>query len=156
MIEAAEIARFRYGIDHPLTAQANAITGMFFLRQRESAKAEPWFRDTLASRVKNNRDHDERSMDEFQYGVCLLARREFVEAKARFLAGYNEFRAARGQPPAPGQVSLDWLIEQIDQLRDSKGHLLSESTTLATLHKDPALELIILDLRFPSNPFALP
>jgi serine/threonine protein kinase len=154
LMEAAEIARIKGGLVNITTAQANQCVGMFFLVQREYGKAEPFLRDCLTYWVKDNPTHGDRFFNELQYGISLLAQRKCPEAKPHFLVGYNGIKASREHAPPPEDADLGWLIEQVGQLRGADGRPFNETTTMALLHRDPALQAIVFDLQFPEDPFA--
>ena len=150
--EAAQIARERNGPDHAHVVFANSSLASLYLYWHDYAKAEPYFRDLLASWNKNGAGPGNRNFSELQYGICLLAQKKNPEAKSHLLAGYNGIRP--GQEAAPPQEGADLgsLISHVLRLRDANGRRLSE-TALSIIHKDPKLEGMVLDLQFPAEPF---
>ena len=65
-------------------------------------------------------------------------------------------RPERDKTPPLKQADLDWLIEQVGDLRDANGHPIRETTPISVLHKDPGLQVIVFDVQFPAEPFAPP
>jgi eukaryotic-like serine/threonine-protein kinase len=153
LLEAAEINRIRWGVDHATTASAYRAVGLFLLLQREYAKAELCFRDCLTYWVKNDPANRLRFVNELHYGIALLAQRKFSDAKHHLLIGYNGMRSDRKNSPQLEDVDLGRLIESIRQLRDDNGRT-PDDTMVPLLHKDRAIQAIVLDLGFPANPFA--
>ncbi|HZW30966.1 MAG TPA: serine/threonine-protein kinase, partial [Isosphaeraceae bacterium] len=157
LVEAAEIERVRSGRHGLPAAGANQSAGMFLLNQGEYAKAEPCLRTWWASCVQNGANPEMRSLSELEYGVSLLAQKKYTEARPRLLAAYKAYTHSKGPVREPtsdlDRADLGWLLEQLTQLRDEKGHSLGE-TALAILQRDPALQAIVRDLQFPGNPFA--
>ncbi len=155
LIESAEISRFRWGFDNNLSAAANQTAGTLLLIQGEFARAEGYLRDALKYWTKNDPAKPERSFGELRLGVCLLARRQFVEAQARLMAAYNGL-GPRGQEDQPmTKAELRWLADQMAQLRDAQGRIVQEAS-LGVLRNNPQIRGIVLDLQFPSQPFAPP
>ncbi len=155
LVEAAEITRAGWGLDHPSSAWANLSAGRFFLGQRDYAKAERYLHDGLTCWRKRYPGHRERYSYELQYGVSLLAQRKCAEAQSPLLEGYNGLRPDRENAPTRDNADLGWLIQQVCRLRDANGKPMSE-TILAIIRKDANVEAIVLDLQFPAEPFARP
>jgi serine/threonine protein kinase len=156
LLEAAEIARVRWGPDHPAALQATHTAALFAFSQRQYAQADLYFRNCLTYWEKRNSRHADRFFGELVLGVCLLAQNEYTEAKAHLLIGYGGLRAGHQKTPPPEQVGLGWLLEQVDELRGPDGNPLIKTTVLSVLHRDPRLDGIVRDLQFPSEPFARP
>jgi tetratricopeptide (TPR) repeat protein len=152
LIEAADIQAQRWGIENGITKNAYSASAFYLVFRREYPRAEPYFRGCVAFWEKEDTNHPERFLYELWVGVCLLAQKHYDEARSRLLIAYNGMRPDREKAPPLETTDLGWLIEQLTQLRDAKGHPLRE-TTLSTLHRDPDLEAIVLDLQFPADPF---
>jgi serine/threonine protein kinase len=154
--EAADVARLRWGPDGGQTAAAQHTAAAVAQFQRQYARAEPYFRDYLFYIEKHDPTRPDRFFDELQFGLCLLAQRKYAEAKLHLLIGYHGLAPRPKADPPRANRTLGWLLEQLDQFRDANGVRYVRDTVLSILHKDPALEAIVLDLQFPSDPFAPP
>jgi eukaryotic-like serine/threonine-protein kinase len=157
LIEAAEITRYRWGVDSDSSLSANQAAGMFLLVSREFAKAEPYLRDCLKhwDNLDPGHGRGEHSFSEVRLGTCLLAQRKFGEAEPLLLAAYHGLKP-RGQNMRPlDQAEVGWLIVQLKNLRDQEGRPLND-VSLRVLRSDPGLQGIVFDRQFPALPFAPP
>ena len=154
LIEATEISRHRWGSDDARTAKAAFTTGMFLLLQREFATAEPYLRESSEFTGKANPDNPDRWLSELNLGVCLVGQKKYGDAQPWLLAAYNR-RSRSKNPQRRGKADLAWLIDHLLALRDEQGQLLA-GPAFGFLRTDPAVRALVLDLRFPSDPFASP
>ena len=144
LIEAQEITRTRYGPDNELTARGNLAVGSFISNQKDFARAESYFRDSLKYFAKAEPDHLQRFVAERLLGGCLLNQKRYPEAEPLLLSGYEGMHARKDDLP-PGQKN--WprnALDRIVQLYDDWGK------------KDKAEEWRMkgADLDFPADPFA--
>jgi tetratricopeptide (TPR) repeat protein len=151
--EARDITRARFGSGHQLTAAANQAAGMVCLRLREYENAGNCFTECLAYVAKDDLGHADRFFNELLCGVSLLAQRRFNDARSHLLAGYRGISPDRLHGKPESEIDLGWLVEQVDRLSVVAGPSFN-GAALAILHTDPTLREIVLDIRFPTNPFA--
>ena len=126
---------------------------MFFLAQPDYSHAEPYFRDSFTFWVNNHPDREDRFLNELRLGVCLLAQRNYTEAKSRLISAYNGLKPREKSAIAANTADLGQVIARITQLREKAGQLINDAS-LAKLRGDPALQAIVFDLEFPADPFA--
>jgi Tetratricopeptide repeat len=120
-METREIARFRNGPDHDVTAGVNVAVGAFFRRQREFAKAEPCLREALAHYVKTKPDDWRRYQTEGMLGACLVGQKNYAEAERHLLTAYTGMKARPENVPPNDKDPLGKTMEQLIQLYDAWG-----------------------------------
>ena len=128
---------------------------MLFLLKSEYIRAEPYCREALAFRAKDNPESLDRFWLELRLGVSLIAQRKYTEAQSRLLTAYNGIKPHEKVALPANTSDLGWIVEQISQLRDEAGRPLPD-VSLAKLRGDPALQAIVFDLQFPVDPFTGP
>jgi Flp pilus assembly protein TadD len=153
--EAVELARFRYGPNHGYTAAGDVSLGILLILMGRYSEAEPNYREALEYWVKHMPDDPRHALTELHLGVCLLARKEFDEARSRLISAYNRLKPRNTSPIPADTTDLGWIVEQITQLRDESGKPLID-VSLMKLQGDLALQAIALDLQFPAKPLAPP
>ena len=154
LLEGAQICAKTLGPNDPSTISAKLSLAQYHVALDEYGTGESYFRDCSQFWLQNAPQDRLRFINEVNLAVCLLAQKKFSEAKAHFLIGYNGIRKIGEQAPLPEEVDLDWLIQQILQLRETSGQSMTETTIIGKIHKNPALKAILSDLQFPENPFA--
>ena len=141
LIEARDITCARYGPHDQLTAEANQSVGMFFLAQPDYSHAEPYFRDSFTFWVNNDIDREDRFLNELRLGVCLLAQRNYTEAKSRRISAYNGLKPREKSAIAANAADLDHVIARITRLRDKAGQLPGDSWSFRTGEGQSSAEL---------------
>jgi Tfp pilus assembly protein PilF len=146
LVEVLQVTQVRNGPEHVFTAMANYNVGLFFLRQKDYARAEPYLRKHLSFSVKNNPEHWARFRSESKLGRCLLGQKRYAEAERLLLSAYNGMKLRAAGPLPANQIDLRNAVEWIAQLYDEWGA------------KDKAKEWSrrFDELAFPKSPFAPP
>ena len=113
LIESVELARYRWDPDSEVTAGGNGTLGMLFFLKSEYIRAEPYCREALAFRTKDNPESQDRFWLELRLGVSLLAQKKYSEAQSRLLTAYNGIRPHEKAALAANTSDLGWIVEQI-------------------------------------------
>jgi hypothetical protein len=114
---------------------------MFFLAQSDYSHAEPYFRDSFTFWVNNDIDREDRFLNELRLGVCLLAQRNYTEAKSRRISAYNGLKPREKSAIAANAADLDHVIARITRLRDKAGQLPGDSWSFRTGEGQSSAEL---------------
>ena len=155
LIELQEITRFRWGLESELTAEGDHALGLFLFVQKQYAKAESFFREELAIRIKRDPDGWQRFRNESRLGSCLLAQKMYGLAEPLLLSAYRGLKARRDSTPPKERGCLRRTLEQIIRLRDEAGRL-DNKAAFDEIRADPDFQNIEFDLKFPANPFGGP
>jgi len=153
LMEALQVTQVRNGPDHPFTAFGNQSVGMFFLAQKDYAKAEAYLREHLAFCVKNHAEEWDRFASESVLGYCLIGQKKYAEAEQRLLSAYNGMKVREKSTPAGHEADLRKVVEQILLLCKDAGKLLNKAT-LDEIRADPRFQELERDVKFPANAFA--
>jgi len=121
LIEARDMARARWGPDDGLTAVANQSVALFFQARKEYAKAEPYFRELVAFRIKKEPESWVRFVDEGSYGACLLEQRKYAEAAPRLISAYQGMKAREQNAPVQERTFVKTVLDRIVQLYEAWG-----------------------------------
>ena len=117
------------------------VVGSILVTQKEYARAEPYLRDCLATRIKTDPEGSGRIASEGWLGLCLLGLKKYAEAETLLLSAYDRDNARKDKPGA--STSPLNLLNQMIKLYDAWGK------------KDKAEEWRTKrdDLGFPVDPF---
>jgi serine/threonine protein kinase len=155
LIETREITAFRYGPDAELTADANLAVGTFFISKKDYPMAERYLRTCLGWWVKNKPEDWKRVLAENSLCECLLRQRNYLEAKRRLLAAYERIKRRRNDIPSEQMASVDWIAQAAARLyHESRPH--DDENDFSAIRSDPVFQSALLNVQFPSNPFAGP
>jgi eukaryotic-like serine/threonine-protein kinase len=152
LLEALQIERRKQGPDDNTPGAIFAV-GMFFLKvQKDYVEAERLFRECRQLRMKKEPDDPVRFVTESHLGQCLLAQGSYTEAERFLFSAYRGLKN-RELPPTPeAERDLRSTVELIIQLYNTSGRSQGQEAW-DVIRRDPTFQ-IILDQRFPSNPFA--
>jgi hypothetical protein len=123
--------------------------------RREFARAEPYVRECIEFIAKANPDNPNRWLGELHLGLSLLGQKKYGDALPWLLAAYDRYSRIKTPAAPAGKADLVWLIEHVADLRDEQGRPLG-GPELAYLRTDPAVRALVLDSKFPAEPFAKP
>ncbi len=152
--EAREIWHARHGVDG-ITVGMDRAVGMYHLKRKDPAKAEPYFREERDFRTTAEPDHWNRFMAEARLGASLLGQRKYREAESCLLLAYRGLKEREPGISVEQQAEMRWTIEQIIILTEEAGPL-EHRADLERILADPGVKRIYGDLRFPADPFAPP
>ena len=155
LIESRDIARFRWGPDHGLTAAGNQAVGLFFRAEKDYARAEPFFRECLAYWVKTSPDNWNRYVNETSLGLCLLNQQKDAEAERLLFSAYQGLKAREKDIGPSGKDYIQSTVDLIVQLYNRSRRLHAEAD-LRVVRSNPDFQVITMDLKFPADPFARP
>jgi serine/threonine protein kinase/tetratricopeptide (TPR) repeat protein len=121
LIEARDVTRARWGPDSGLTAGANQAAAALLLFQKDYAKAEPYLREILDFRIKNEPESWARFKDEGCYGACLLDQKKYAEAAAALISAYEGMKARENDAPEQERTLVTSSLDRIIRLYEAWG-----------------------------------
>ena len=145
----------RHGPDDGLTAVGDRAVGKYYLKMKEPAKAEAYFREEVSQRQKVTPHDWSRFTAEGHLGASLLGQKMFAEAEPFLLSAYRGMKVREQDIDADRKAELRWIIEQIIRFADEAGRF-DDPAGFDAILADPDVQSIRRDFQFPAEPFAPP
>jgi serine/threonine protein kinase/Tfp pilus assembly protein PilF len=113
------LARRRQKDGTPSVADLLGALGVVLLKQSKYAEAEPFLRECLDFKTKQQPDHWATFNAHSLLGGALLGQKKYAAAEPLLLEGYDGMRQRAAKMPALGQPRLAEAMERLVQLYDA-------------------------------------
>ena len=95
--------------------------GLYLLREKKGADAEPMLRDCLAVRAKKEPDAWTTFNARSLLGESLLIQKKYAEAEPLLVQGYEGMKQREAKMPAQSRQFLTEAVERLVQLYEATG-----------------------------------